>query len=990
MVFKRLRKKNILENRIRGQHLCVGCGLCALVCPSQAIQIVYGKFKEFRPSIEATRCDECGLCRKYCPVIRENLEALGTKISSSSDGMMFGLESSQCYVGFDQNQEKRKGSASGGVVTGILQHLLITGAIEEVIHAEAVNAVTGAVHYKVCISKSIAECHQRRSSFYGPLCYYDAMSHYQDKAARIAITGVPCVLRGLKKLFTEHPRFNKNKVTLLALSCSHNVSGQFVDYLADSFNIDPSQPYTALLRDKHNIPDANNFNTCFKYDNHVPDRRNRYSTLFTPLWRSYCFSLEACHYCPDFWGAEADVSVKDAWGHWAEDPLGKSIVVVRNQKLLEAIQTIDHLALEDLPLNIARDCQRETVIYKQVSILERFEKTWLSKNNRTSGFALYFPASRLSKKLYRFLGYRLSNVILLAFLKLWPFAGNQDHTKDYFLFDRLRRTLAHLIPTNRQLVVFGTGKMAFDIAKTFSAEVCFFVDNDSSKHGSLFFGKSVLDPKVLAEKKSCHFVLIASMYHDEIAKQLTGYGLNEGRDFSKCHSAYAKAGGIPKRSLKSLFFRSKRTKQPQQKKILILGGYGFQNTGDEAQLNTNLSELTSKFPSHIIKVLTPNPRYTYFEHDRCLIGDAPRVAFYDFGTKPLYNLATQRQKLEFLFRSLLIYFNAHLVARNLPTFFLSAKRSALLYELSTADLVFFSGGGYLTGSTLSRLWDGIFFTIYADVMKVPVVMSGQTIGVWDSVFTKHLARFGLSKAKAITTRDADKSLLALSELGISHDRIFSTFDDALYCQKETNVQIMNSVLEASGLKENSDYFALNIHYWGLKTPEEKECLIKKIGLSLETIQKKTGLLILGVPMIPEDYHALSDLKKNFFDLNLRVLNYNYDFKIARTALSNSKFCLTMKHHPIIFSLGENVPVISISSGVYYEQKNIGALKLFSLERFNVRFEDDDFQGKLKDIVYNVLSDKEIIVKNIEDSLLTLKVKKNNFMDILVQYLEASS
>ena len=338
----------------------------------------------------------------------------------------------------------------------------------------------------------------------------------------------------------------------------------------------------------------------------------------------------------------------------------------------------------------------------------------------------------------------------------------------------------------------------------------------------------------------------------------------------------------------------------------------------------------------------------------------------------------------------MIYFNAHLVARDLPTFFLSAKRSALLYELSTSDLVFFSGGGYLTGSTLSRLWDGIFFTIYADVMKVPVVMSGQTIGVWDSVLTKYLARLGLSKAKAITTRDADKSLLALSELGISHDRIFSTFDDALFCQKETSEQIMNSVLEASEFKENSDYFALNIHFWGLKTPEEKECLIKKIGCSLEIIQKKTGLLILGVPMIPEDNRAFSDLKKAFTNLNLNILNYPYDFKIARTAFSNSKFCLTMKHHPIIFSLGEKVPVISMSFGSYYEQKNIGALKLFSLERYNVRFEDDDFQGKLIDIVYNILSDKEIIVKNIEDSLLSLRVKKSKFMDFLVEYLETAS
>lgn len=50
-----------------GQAKCVGCGLCATICPSQCIQIYREKGKVTRYEIDILRCIFCGFCVEACP-----------------------------------------------------------------------------------------------------------------------------------------------------------------------------------------------------------------------------------------------------------------------------------------------------------------------------------------------------------------------------------------------------------------------------------------------------------------------------------------------------------------------------------------------------------------------------------------------------------------------------------------------------------------------------------------------------------------------------------------------------------------------------------------------------------------------------------------------------------------------------------------------------------------------------------------------------------
>lgn len=440
--------------------------------------------------------------------------------------------------------------------------------------------------------------------------------------------------------------------------------------------------------------------------------------------------------------------------------------------------------------------------------------------------------------------------------------------------------------------------------------------------------------------------------------------------------------------IKELFFYKKVKKY---KKIIIVGGYGYNNAGDEAQLNATIKDLENKFSDYMIKILTPDEYYTYFYHNKCLVGMAPRMAFYDQGTHWLYSKTDNFiVKIHFLLRSFLIFINAFLVRADLPTIFINAKKAALLEEIKTSDMIYFEGGGYLTGKTVSRLLDGIFFIKIGTLFKVPSYLSGQTIGVWNGKMNKTLAKWGLSKAKIITLRDPEDSIAALKEIGIEGDNIFYTHDDALFCEK-LSIHREEKGLEELGLKREdikNGYLVFHMHYWGIKTEKEKKELLNKIDKIIIKIRKKTNKKIVLISMTPSDEETINDYKERFDKYNIISLKHKYDFKTIRSVIARADICITMKHHPIIFALGEYVPVISIALSDYYMHKNSGALKLVGLEKYNINLSDNDYLYKFETLYSEALLEKERIKTLLKNRFEILKKRKKLFLDKIVEEMDA--
>ena len=99
---------------------------------------------------------------------------------------------------------------------------------------------------------------------------------------------------------------------------------------------------------------------------------------------------------------------------------------------------------------------------------------------------------------------------------------------------------------DKDIVIFGTGQAAAAIADEFPDAFSFYVDNNEQKWGTTFRNREVKSPSVL--DKDHHFVVVASMYFDEIAAQLKeiGYVRNEHFMDYEHYRMLVKVGSIRK------------------------------------------------------------------------------------------------------------------------------------------------------------------------------------------------------------------------------------------------------------------------------------------------------------------------------------------------------------------------------------------------------------------------------------------------------------
>ncbi len=425
---------------------------------------------------------------------------------------------------------------------------------------------------------------------------------------------------------------------------------------------------------------------------------------------------------------------------------------------------------------------------------------------------------------------------------------------------------------------------------------------------------------------------------------------------------------------------SNKRLERKEKEILFTAGFGYGNIGDEAMLRTNLN-IWKYYKDYKITLLSPNPNQTKDLHGNYEIILASRISFWGIKGLEYFGIGN-RKSFWFIFMLCFTFirFNSFLLKHFGFTIFLHPNASYLLKKIQKATALQIGGGGFLMGKTSPRLLDFMALIHIANYFKTDVILSGQNIGSFNHWYQRRIAK-KVRFAKFVGLRDKQESLRDLKKLGVyNEDKVIPMFDDALFCD-ELRKNDYYSILGNYGIKKNDKYITVHVHYWKVNKDKVNKVL-DELAEKLDSLISM-GYKVLLIPMDPSDRSALYRLR-NVMTEKPPIFMYNMNVPLLVSAFRNAHITITMKHHPIIFSMSGKVPVLSIAFEEYYNHKNIGALELFGQEENALAF-DETFSASFDNKIEALLRNRETIRKEIGFVLEEFKLKKGLIIKKYTEY-----
>lgn len=363
-------------------NMCCGCGACSSICPKKGcIEFIEGKYVNF-PKVNNDKCIECGLCMKVCPG-NMNIKRLVNyeKVDISSN-------IKEIKVSYSTDDDIRKYSASGGIVTQIIKSMFESENIDAaVIVSQSVNDV---LKNTVQIIEDVNKLKVSQGSRYSPASNCTSLREIinNDKYKKIAFVGKPCDIEAVAAFEKLNKKLLEKIRVKICIMCHHSPTRKGVMNILKDEKIDVKEIKSIKFR-------GNGWPGEFQI---IKRDGQTVSKSYFDAWNNYLSKDEnsKCIYCENPFPLEADFIVGDPWGEeYRSDIKGRSLVIIRSENGISIMKNME---------------DKKQVISAEASYfdVERYQKNLLKRHNEFELNALLYRKVR---------GYKINRLEYIKLVK---------------------------------------------------------------------------------------------------------------------------------------------------------------------------------------------------------------------------------------------------------------------------------------------------------------------------------------------------------------------------------------------------------------------------------------------------------------------------------------------------------------------------------------------------------------------------------------------
>lgn len=298
--------------QIYEKEKCCGCSACAQKCPKHAIEMKKDQEGFLYPTVDMSRCVECGLCENICPEIKPAIVS----------------DYTQVYACYCNDFDKRIKSASGGIFAVIAENILRVGGV---VFGAAFDENWNVRHIAIEKKEQLQMLQGSKyvQSFIGET-YKQAEKELQY-GRKVLFSGTPCQIQGLCRYLGK----NYENLILVDLIChgvpSNDIWQSYLGEISEGRKI-----VSFISRDKSK--GIENAPLIFEFENGKLLREKYNKNIYISGFSQNLYLRPSCHVC-SFKGVDrcSDMTIGDFWGLTDYKPefgdqYGVSAVLIHTEK----------------------------------------------------------------------------------------------------------------------------------------------------------------------------------------------------------------------------------------------------------------------------------------------------------------------------------------------------------------------------------------------------------------------------------------------------------------------------------------------------------------------------------------------------------------------------------------------------------------------------------------------------------------------------------